>query len=64
MKENELKNMSNSELIATLFMKRDNLVAIRRTELDYDNIDLTSLFEEESKEYEQILMEVYRRMQG
>ena len=60
--------MTNSELLATLMLHRDNLLLIKRRTLDEKDdfiIDsLNKLFDEEEKEYNVFLKEVFRRMEG
>ena len=58
-----LNKMENSELLAHFLMSRDNLVSIRRALIDKpQDQELNSLFEMEEKRYDELLIEVYRRM--
>ena len=64
----DLNEMTNSELLSTLMLHRDNLLLIKRRTLDEKDdfiIDsLNKLFDEEEKEYNYYLTEVFRRMEG
>ena len=64
----DLNEMTNSELLSTLMLHRDNLLLIKRRTLDEKDdfiIDsLNKLFDEEEKEYNYFLTEVYRRMEA
>lgn len=66
----ELKKKTNSELIALLFQKTNNLTTIRRNLHDNEFIEnsrikheLEEMFDYEEKEYSAVLKEVYRRME-
>ena len=60
--------MTNSELLSTLMLHRDNLLLIKRRTLDeeYEAVksQLEDLYDEEEKEYNYYLTEVFRRMEG
>lgn len=61
---NDPKKMENSELLANFLISRDNLVAIRRASIDNpQNQSLLEMFDIEQKKYNELLLEVYRRMQ-
>ena len=64
----DLNEMTNSELLSTLMLHRDNLLLIKRRTLDEKDdfiIDsLNKLYDEEEKEYNYFLTEVYRRMEA
>ena len=70
MKLEEIKKMRNSELISNLFLKRENLITIKRNLHDNEFIEnsrikheLEEMFDYEEKEYTAILQEIYRRME-
>ena len=70
MKQEEIRKMKNSELISNLFLKRDNLITIKRNLHDNGFIEnsrikheLEEMFDYEEKEYTAILQEIYRRME-
>ena len=70
MKQEEIRKMKNSELISNLFLKRDNLITIKRNLHDNEFIEnsrikheLEEMFDYEEKEYTAILQEIYRRME-
>ena len=55
--------MENSELLAHLFIARDNLIVIRRKMYDNPHTDsLIELFDLEREQYDELTKEVYRRM--
>ena len=63
MTQEELKKMENSELLAHLFISRDNLVKIRQTMYDKPNTEgLLELFDVERAKYDLLTLEVFRRM--
>lgn len=56
--------MENSELLAHFLISRDNLISIRRALNDNPQVkELNSLFEMEEKQYNELLTEIFRRMQ-
>ena len=56
--------MENSELLAHFLISRDNLISIRRALNDNpQDKELNSLFEMEEKQYNELLTEIFRRMQ-
>lgn len=64
MNKESIRKMQNSELLAHLFITRDNLISIRRKMDDkYHTEGLLELFETESKQYDDLLCEVFRRME-
>ena len=59
-----VNKMENSELLAHLLISRDNLISIRRALNDNpQDKELNSLFEMEEKQYNELLTEIFRRMQ-
>ena len=59
-----LKEMYNSELLTYFLISRDNIISIRRALFDNkDNQHLKDLFDSESKKYDELLKELYRRME-
>ena len=64
MREEEIRKLENSELLTYLFIKKDNLVSIRRAMLDNkEDKELQELFNSTEKDYTLLLREVYRRME-
>ena len=59
-----INKMENSELLAHFLISRDNLISIRRAlnEKPQDQ-ELNTLFEMEEKQYNELLTEIFRRMQ-
>ena len=56
--------MENSELLAHFLISRDNLISIRRALNDNpQDKELNTLFEMEEKQYNELLTEIFRRMQ-
>ena len=63
MRKEEIMKLENSELMCYLFIKRDNLISIRRAMNDNkEDKDLQELFDTTEKDYTALLCEVYRRM--
>lgn len=63
MNKEQIKNMENSELLAHLFISRDNLIKIRQTMYDKPNTEgLLELFDVERAKYDLLTLEVFRRM--
>ena len=63
MTQEELKKMENSELLAHLFISRDNLIAIRHRMYETPNTEgLLELFDVERAKYDLLTLEVFRRM--
>ena len=59
-----VNKMENSELLAHFLISRDNLISIRRALNDNPQVkELNSLFEMEEKQYNELLTEIFRRMQ-
>ena len=59
-----VNKMENSELLAHFLISRDNLISIRRALNDNpQDKELNSLFEMEEKQYNELLTEIFRRMQ-
>ena len=59
-----VNKMENSELLAHFLISRDNLISIRRALVGMPRDDsLNNLFEIEEKNYNELLTEIYRRMQ-
>lgn len=58
----EIKDLENSELLAELFIARDDLISIRRRMYEEDTEELEGLFEIISARYSKIIDEVYRRL--
>lgn len=56
-----VKEMENSELMAYFLIKRDNLTLIKRRMYDGEE-GLEELFDLERKDYDEYLVEIYRRM--
>ena len=62
MKEN-VRSLENSQLLCYLLISRDNLGSIKRAlNDDRNNTELQELFDIERKNYEKLLVELYRRM--
>ena len=58
-----VNKMENSELLAHFLISRDNLISIKRALLDKpQDEEINSLFSLEEKQYTELLMEIYRRM--
>lgn len=63
MNKEEVKLLENSQLIAYFLMSRENLTSIKRAlNDDKSNSELQELFDLERKNYENLLNEIYRRM--
>lgn len=63
MNKESVKNMENSELLAHLFITRDNLINIRRRMAEKPNTEgLIELFDTEREQYDLLTLEVFRRM--
>lgn len=63
MNKEEVKLLENSQLIAYFLMSRENLTSIKRAlNDDKSNNELQELFDLERKNYENLLNEIYRRM--
>ena len=63
MNKEQIKNMENSELLAHLFITRDNLINIRRRMAEKPNTEgLIELFDTEREQYDLLTLEVFRRM--
>ena len=59
-----VNKMENSELLAHFLISRDNLISIRRALNDNpQDKELNTLFEMEEKQYNELLTEIFRRMQ-
>ena len=59
-----VNKMENSELLAHFLISRDNLISIRRALNDNpQDKELNYLFEMEEKQYNELLTELFRRMQ-
>ena len=58
----EIKDLEKSELLAELFIARDDLISIRRRMYEEDTEELEGLFEIISARYSKLIEEVYRRM--
>ena len=58
-----VRKMENSELLTHFLISRDNLISIKRALLDKptDN-ELNLLFKIEEKNYDELINELYRRM--
>ena len=64
MNKEKIAKMENSELLAHLFITRDNLINIRRRMNENPNTEgLLDLFDTEREQYDLLLNEVYRRME-
>ena len=64
MTKEAVMKMENSELLAHLFITRDNLVRIRQTMNDRRNTEgILELFDTEREQYDLLLGEVFRRME-
>lgn len=58
-----VNKMENSELLAHFLISRDNLISIRRALVDKpQDEELNTLFSLEEKQYNELLIEIYRRM--
>ena len=63
MNKEDIEKMENSELLAHLFISRDNLIKIRQTMYDKPNTEgLLELFDVERAKYDLLTLEVFRRM--
>ena len=63
MNKESVKNMENSELLAHLFITRDNLINISRRMAEKPNTEgLIELFDTEREQYDLLTLEVFRRM--
>ena len=63
MNKETIVKMENSELLAHLFISRDNLIKIRQTMYDKPNTEgLLELFDVERTKYDLLTLEVFRRM--
>ena len=59
-----VNKMENSELLAHFLISRDNLISIRRALIDKpQDHELNLLFKIEEKQYNELLTELFRRMQ-
>lgn len=65
MNKEDIRKMENSELLANLFITRDNLISIRRTMDDHKVTEetLRELFDLERDKYDLLTSEVFRRME-
>lgn len=58
-----VRKMENSELLAHFLISRDNLISIKRELLDKPtDKELNFLFKLEEKNYDELINELYRRM--
>ena len=63
MNKEEVKLLENTELIFYFLISRDNLLNIKRQlQVNKNDDDLKTIFDEEQKNYNALLNEVYRRM--
>ena len=59
-----VRKMENSELLAHFLISRDNLISIKRALLDKPtDRELNLLFEIEEQKYNELITEIYRRME-
>ena len=58
-----VRKMENSELLAHFLISRDNLISIKRALLDKPtDKELNLLFKLEEGKYDELIEEIYRRM--
>ena len=61
--EKEIRKMDNTQLLFYFLITRDNLVSVKRALFQRpEEENLKTIFDEESKNYDMLLNEMYRRM--
>jgi len=61
--QKDVKKLEKSQLLFYFLISRDNLVNVKRQLMDRpEDENLQSLFDEESKNYDVLINEIYRRM--
>ena len=61
--EKEIRKMDKTQLLFYFLVTRDNLVSVKRALFQRpEEENLKTIFDEESKNYDMLLNEIYRRM--